>query len=203
MRKRQYSRTLVAPFALVTSLLVAGTGITIAAAASPAHRLMATTSYTFQSIANTADPTFNQLLGINDQGTIAGYFGSGMPATSHPNKGYTVVPPYAQGNFTNENFPGSDQTQVIAINNAGDTGGFYVTGGATPVTHGFLDTGGTFTTVDAAVAPLNQILGLNNNHQAAGSYSGCGGDLPRVHLHLYRRQPRRRHVCVPFPDSRQ
>src|SRR5207302_11059160 len=44
-------------------------------------------SYTFKTLNDNADPTFNQLLGINTHGVIAGYFGSG--ATGHPNKGYT------------------------------------------------------------------------------------------------------------------
>jgi hypothetical protein len=30
--------------------------------------------------------------------------------------------------FTDENFPNSDQTQVIGINKRGDTDGFYITG---------------------------------------------------------------------------
>ena len=47
--------------------------------------------YTFQTLNNGTDPTFNQLLGINNAGTIAGYFGSGSAA--HPNKGYTLAPP--------------------------------------------------------------------------------------------------------------
>ena len=34
-------------------------------------------SYTFKTLDDHADPTFNQLLGINDHGKIAGYFGSG------------------------------------------------------------------------------------------------------------------------------
>ena len=42
----------------------------------------------FTTLNNQADPTFNQLLGINDQGVIAGYFGSGD--TGHPNQGYTA-----------------------------------------------------------------------------------------------------------------
>jgi len=47
---------------------------------------------------------------------IAGYFGSG--AAGHPNKGYTVVRPYNnQVDFTNENYPGSVQTQATGINN--------------------------------------------------------------------------------------
>jgi hypothetical protein len=64
------------------------------------------------------DPTFNQELGINDAGVIGGYFGSG--AAGHPNKGYTVVQPFkTQSDFTNENFPGSIQTQVTGIHNRG------------------------------------------------------------------------------------
>ncbi len=72
------------------------------------------------------DPTFNQLLGINNEGMIAGYFGSGRWSTGlHPNKGYTLNPPYGQGNFVNENFPGSVQTQVTGINNNDLTVGFW------------------------------------------------------------------------------
>jgi hypothetical protein len=71
---------------------------------------------------NVTDVTFNQALGINSSGMIAGYFGSG--AAGLPNQGYTVAPPYAQRNFTNENFPGSVQTQVTGINNIGTTVGF-------------------------------------------------------------------------------
>src|SRR6266487_323944 len=47
----------------------------------------------------------------NNNGVIAGYFGSGTVVNGklHPNKGYTLSQPYAQGNYTNENFPGSVQ----------------------------------------------------------------------------------------------
>jgi hypothetical protein len=79
--------------------------------------------FNFQNIINTNDPTFNQELGINDAGVIAGYFGSG--AAGHPNKGYTVVRPYnTQLDFINENFPGSVQTQVTGLNNLGFFGFF-------------------------------------------------------------------------------
>src|SRR5271165_231669 len=47
--------------------------------------------FKFQDITNANDPTFNQELGIDNAGVIAGYFGSG--AAGHPNKGYTVVRP--------------------------------------------------------------------------------------------------------------
>jgi hypothetical protein len=79
--------------------------------------------YTFHDIINTNDVTFNQELGINNAGVIAGYFGSG--AQGHPNKGYTVVPrgagqPVVQSDFVNENFPRSVQTQVTGLNNLGN-----------------------------------------------------------------------------------
>ena len=69
-------------------------------------------------------PTFNQLLGINNRGQIAGYFGSG--AAGHPNKGY-VLNLGPSSSFTNENFPGGIQTQVIGINDTGVSVGFWST----------------------------------------------------------------------------
>ena len=67
---------------------------------------------TFTTLDDQADPTFNQLLGINNDGKIAGYFGIG--SNTHPNKGYTLSAPYAQGNYTNENFLGArHKTHII------------------------------------------------------------------------------------------
>ncbi len=73
----------------------------------------------FRTLDDTADPTFNQLLGVNDNGLIAGYFGSG--AQGHPNMGYLLDGASYQG----ENFPGSVQTQVTGLNNRGVTVGFW------------------------------------------------------------------------------
>jgi len=47
-------------------------------------------NFTFQNVINPGDPAFDQLLGINNAGTIAGYFGDG---TIVPNNGFTTVPP--------------------------------------------------------------------------------------------------------------
>ncbi len=101
-------------------------------------------SYSFQKIDNSADLTFNQLLGVNNAGIIGGYFGNG---TNHANKGYTITPPYAQSNFTNENFPNSLQTQVTGLNDLGVTVGFWAD--ALPGTNnfGWTNVNGTFTQV--------------------------------------------------------
>ena len=50
------------------------------------------------------DLTFNQLLGINNEGVIAGYFGSG--AAGHPNKGYLLRPAIRAARLRQREFPG-------------------------------------------------------------------------------------------------
>src|SRR5216684_4673860 len=114
--------------------------------------------------------TFTQLLGINDFDVIAGYHGANV------NKGFVFTFP---NSFTPENFPNSAQTQVIGINNRGDTDGFYVDSAGT--THGFLDINGRFTTVDFPGTTFNQLLGLNDHEQAAGYFADAAGiDHPYI-----------------------
>lgn len=131
--------------------------------------------YIFQDIVNTGDTAFNQELGINNTGTIAGYFGDG---TVVPNNGYTVVAPFSQGSFTSENFPGSVQTQVTGINSAGNTVGFWVDGNN--ANHGFTDIGNTFVSVDdplsTSVPIFTQLLGLNDSGEAVGFYNDANGN---------------------------
>src|ERR1700761_8083140 len=112
----------------VTALATSAVAVSLALGTAPAQaapRSSAHVHYTFKRIDNQNDPTFNQLLGINDKGKIAGYFGSG--AQDHPNKGYTLTSPYRQTSFRNQNFPGSKQTQVTGLNNTDIQVGFYST----------------------------------------------------------------------------
>jgi len=130
---------------------------------------------TFRTLDDQADPTFNQLLGINDNGRIAGYFGSG--AGGHPNKGYVITPNYSQGRYTNENIPGSMQTQVTGINNSGVTVGFWVDGQGG--NFGFVDHNGHFTSVTdpntTSTPRFNQLLGINDHNIAVGFYNDANG----------------------------
>jgi hypothetical protein len=129
---------------------------------------------TFVTLDDSADPTFNQLLGINTAGTIAGYYGSG--AAGHPNKGYTLAPPYGQSDYTNENYPGSAQTQVTALNNKHDTAGFWVD--ASGNNYGFIEWNGVFTSYKdphTGKGTVNQILGLNDAGIAVGFYVDANG----------------------------
>jgi PEP-CTERM motif len=143
--------------------------------AQPAHA-----AYVFQDIINPGDVTFNQELGINNAGEIAGYFGSGN--ANFPNKGYATTPPY-NTSFVDENFPGSAQTQVTGLNNVGTTVGFYSNtnnGIGLDSNFGFVEQGGTFTPVNnpnTAVTPptFNQLLGVNNSNIAVGFYTDGAG----------------------------
>ena len=138
--------------------------------------------YHFTTLDNAKDLTFNQLLGINDNGHIAGYFGSG--AAGHPNKGYLLRPPFGQGNYQNLNFPGSVQTQVTGLNDEGVQVGFWSTQNNANLTNnnfGFYLRNGQFHTVnfptgDNASPPVDQLLGVNNHDVAVGFYTNGQGN---------------------------
>ncbi len=135
---------------------------------------------------NQGDPHFNQLLGINNNQVIVGYFGDG---TIVANNGYVLVPPnhYSVENFTNFTPPGSDtasQTQAIGISNRlifPAIVGFY-TDANTTFTHGFLDFFGVQYTIDdpkgtspTITAPVQNLLGINRKNEAAGFWTDNNG----------------------------
>ena len=138
----------------------------------------------FKTINDNRDPTFNQLLGINNEGTIAGYFGSGAQGT--PNKGYTIKPDYSQGDFHNENFPGSVQTQVTGINNKDLTVGFWADSNNANMANnnfGFVEHDGKFTSVvdpngkgAAGGMTVEQLLGVNDHDKAVGFWNDADGN---------------------------
>jgi hypothetical protein len=151
------------------------------ASASTASASTQSTGYHFQTLNDTRDLTFNQLLGINNEGAIAGYFGSG--AKGHPNKGYELFLPDGQGNYYNENFPGSKQTQVTGLNDLGVTVGFWSTQNTANMSNdnfGFYNVDGHYYTVnfptgDNASPQVDQLLGVNDHDIAVGFYTNGQG----------------------------
>lgn len=161
---------------------------TINAATSP--------HYVYTLVASPHDPTFTQLLGINDHQLIAGYDGSGMTVNGvlHPFNGFTLTLPHS---FASENVPGSMQTQVVAIDTKGDTAGFSID--AANTTHGFLDINGHVSTTDLPGTTFNQLLGLNNRGQATGYFQDAKGLN-----HAYVREPTGAFLVLPgdaLPNS--
>ncbi len=164
----------VAAATVATGMLATG-AVALAGAASASTLSASTaTSYRFETLDNSRDVTFNQLLGINNEGVIAGYFGSG--AAGHPNKGYLLLPPYGQANYVNENFPGSVQTQVTGLNNRGVTVGFWSNtnkGVGMDANFGWVNVNGhfrqaDFPTGDPASPVTDQLLGVNDSDIAVG-----------------------------------
>jgi hypothetical protein len=135
-------------------------------------------SPSFTTIDDPGDPTFNQLLGINNDGVISGYFGSG--AVGHPNQGYTIAPPYTA--FLSDNLPGSLQTQATGINVNGITVGFWApTNTGNDSNFGFirLANGFTYLSVNDPLGTgspeVNQLLGINTDEIAVGFYNDANG----------------------------
>jgi hypothetical protein len=148
-------------------------------------------SYSFRTLDNKKDLTFNQLLGIDNEGVISGYFGSGM--AGHPNKGYVLLPGYRH--YINENFPHSAQTQVTGLNNVGNTVGFWAN--AAGANFGFYTTGthfhqiGKFPGGAYASPQMVQLLGINDHGVAVGFYQNSAsnnrGFTYNIHNHKFSR----------------
>lgn len=155
------------------------------ASAQPMHA-HAGSGFTYTTLDNSNDYTFNQLLGINDSGVIAGYFGSGMPG--HPNKGYRLLPSrYNQRDYLVENFPGSNQTQVTGLNDRNAEVGFESpTNTGNDANFGWytLNNGRSYTQVNVplpgqfspASPALTQLLGVNDKDLAVGFENDSDGN---------------------------
>jgi hypothetical protein len=170
-RRRAIRRT-----AAIVGAAALGAGALTAPVASAAQIPDGSANYAFQTFNNSADPTFNQLLGINANGLIAGYYGSGMKG--HPNKGYLLSNDGA-GPFKSENFPHSQQTQVTGLNDRGITVGFWADKGGD--NFGFYESRGRFHTADyptnnPAKPAVDQLLGVNDQGVAVGFYNDGKGN---------------------------
>jgi len=183
MRKANRRTKRIAATVATGALALAGTALAAGVAnAAPAAPAAHQTSYRFVTLDNHRDLTFNQLLGINNRGEIAGYFGSG--AADHPNKGYQLYPPFGQRDYVNENFPHSVQTQVTGLNDNGITVGFWSSMNTTTMVNnnfGFWEQNGhyhtaDFPTGDPASPPVDQLLGVNDHDVAIGFWTDGQGN---------------------------
>ena len=156
--------------------------------ANPAASARAAATYSFSTLDDPGDAAFNQLRGINNNGHIAGYFGSG--AAGHPNHGYILRPPYGPARYQEIDVPGSAQTQLTGLNDEGVQVGFWSASGAAGQAAdklAFYLMGGRYVSVGnpargQASPPVNQLLGVNNRNVAVGFYADAGG---QDHGYLY------------------
>ena len=118
--------------------------------------------------------SFNQLLGINQGGTIAAGYSSTNSTGAIGQQAFTVSIP--GGLFTNINalLPSNTNSQATGVNNSGTVVGFYQTGGNFTA---FTDVGGTITSLQAPGAVSTQALGVNDLGQIVGDYLTSGGSI--------------------------
>ncbi|MGC1381872.1 MAG: hypothetical protein WA814_12720 [Candidatus Baltobacteraceae bacterium] len=146
-----------------------------AASRSVPSQLPAVKQYTFATLDDQNDSTYNKLLGINNEGKLAGYYGNG--STGHPNRGYIVYRPYGPTNYRNENYPGAVDTQVWALNNKHAIAGLFIA--STGQTFGFIQTRGVWTSyrnphLRQGNGNVTELLGLNDAGLAVGFYEEGG-----------------------------
>lgn len=94
--------------------------------------------------------------GINAAGAAAGWCTSTKTSLY---QGFV----YAAGKFTAINFPKSNGTQAIGINDKGDVVGLYLDSGS--VQHGFVKRGSKYTSIDVAGDTTTEAWGINNAGQ--------------------------------------
>jgi hypothetical protein len=136
--------------------------------------------YQFVQLGSHKNRGYNALDGINNHGRIAGYYGSGTDG--HASKGYTITPPYAQGNISGENFPKSAQTEVFGLNDNNVQVGEYSTQNKTSGTDnsfGWYYNGKfhqvVYPTSNNAKPTQDELSAVNNHDIAVGSYLNGGG----------------------------
>lgn len=86
---------------------------------------------------------------------------------------------YKNGKYTQVDFPGSTETEVLGINDKGDIVGVYQISGPLNF-HGFLRHDGEFTTIDAPQAQFGtEVFGINTNMVMVGTFDDSQGFIFR------------------------
>ena len=139
-----------------------------------AHGFALKAQYTFQPVEYGGDPKKigTVLTGINNKGTVAGYitFDQGHKQC------WEGILGYPGGQFSapiNEPEALPCSTFGTGLNDSGEVVGYYYDAGDVNI-HGFLDIGGSFTTVDVLSGPSTVIRAIND----AGDYAGISGYYP-------------------------
>ena len=116
------------------------------------------------------------LSGINSAGDIVG--SADIPlAGGYSEIGFLL----SSGQYTSIVYPGAIVTSAYGINDAGDVVGSYCIGtfadcnNGVAVTHGFLLSQGTYTTIDIPGEPVTYAQGINNAGEIVGAYLDAAG----------------------------
>ncbi len=115
--------------------------------------------------------TFNRALGINELGTIVGYYGSGSP--SDPSHGYQIQAPYVK--FKSLDYPNAANTVPTSLSTNHLRAGYFVDSTQGHHTWGFVKDHGIWTAYKDTRTPngpgwVDELLGINGSDIAVGFY---------------------------------
>jgi hypothetical protein len=118
---------------------------------------------------------FNQVLGISSIGNLIAGYSSTDPTGMTLQHAYVGTAALFGNTFSDINglLPANQNSQATGINNAGNAVGFYLLTADTSV--GFLDEGGTISTIDPFGSTFTQALGINNAGEIVGFYVDANG----------------------------
>jgi PEP-CTERM motif len=129
---------------------------------------------TFKTVDNPLSTVFNQALGINNADETVGYFAP--TATGTPGD---IAYSQTGGSFTDINhlLPTNFNSQAVGINSTATPWivGFYQPDSALATSFGFVDEGGTITTIDPFGSTFTQALGVNDLGEIVGFYVDGSG----------------------------
>ncbi|MFO1186264.1 MAG: hypothetical protein U1E87_01670 [Alphaproteobacteria bacterium] len=123
--------------------------------------------YDLQSVILTENHTSNYVYGVNDLGTIVGFY------TDQTGVSHSYIQQGPTGNTTSFDFLGATATFAHSINNDGWVSGSYVDAGG--ASHGFTKIGDTFSSFDVEGALNTYAYGINNLGAIVGSYTDVNG----------------------------
>ena len=110
--------------------------------------------------------------GINDSGTVAGYWDL-LDAGGNLLAYHGFV--WNNGAFAQVDFPGSGDTAVVGINARGDLVGAWDSGVTSPIGHGFVCSKRNCFSFDVPGATVTQADDINAHGQVVGTYIDTGG----------------------------
>ena len=145
-------------------------------AVSDGIRHFGSTSWNFTTLDDPNNPSYSELLGINNEKKICGFAGRGTP--SSPATGFCLA---EQGNahFRAHNYPTALDTYVTSLNNTKAIAGWYLSNFGP--TFGFILQHGVWTSykdlkLRKGHTNLTEILGINDAGLAVGFYTDDAGN---------------------------
>ena len=144
-------------------------GAVLPAAARGSRPASTEINLAFKTLDDKPYTSFNELLGVNNNERIVGYFGSGK--RSDPSVGYLIFPPYQPNNYRKIEYPSATQTVATALNDRRTIAGYYFDP-YKKATFGFAYVKGLWFAYENphARGATTEILGLNDDGIAVGFY---------------------------------